>query len=319
MSKSKLEISVREIIQQQKQVWELARINYLGLEKVETKAFEFDGFKIVAQYNPERIRSSAAKTDAESIARRACFLCAANRPAQQQGVTFGKQYTVLVNPFPIFTEHLTISLNTHLAQEIAPYFADLLQLSKQLTDFTLFYNGPKCGASAPDHFHFQAGSKNKMPLDSEIRHVINKWGQLLFQDEHTSITALGRKYLRNLICLISDSEQELIHHFKLILNFLNEAKTADEPMMNIVSRFENGQWIVVIFPRRQQRPQQFYANDSDQILISPASVEMGGLVILPRKEDFDKLTPDDLTDIYRQVSVGDEAFEELKDQIKMKR
>ncbi len=318
MIRSKLEISVNDLILQQKQGWELARINYLGLEKVESKAFEFDGFKIVVQYNPERIRSSDAKTDAKSIAQRACFLCKENQPVEQHGLSFGSSYSILVNPFPIFTKHLTISLNDHLPQEIAPYFADLLTLSKQLPDFTLFYNGPNCGASAPDHFHFQAGSKNQMPLDSEIKQVIKKWGELLFQDEHTNITALGEHYLRNLICLISDSEQEIIHHFDKILSLLNESGPTAEPMMNIVSRYESGEWIVVLFPRQRQRPRQFYAEKTEQILISPASVEMAGLLILPRKVDFDKLTRDDLTDIYKQVSMNDQAFVELKDQIKVK-
>lgn len=318
MIKSKLEISVNDLIQKQKREWELARINYFGLEKVESKAFDFDGFKILAQYNPERIRSSAAKTDAKSIARRACFLCQTNRPVEQHGVSFGKDYTVLINPFPIFTGHLTISLNEHLPQEIAPYLTDLLTLSKALPEFTIFYNGPKCGASAPDHFHFQAGSKNQMPLDMETSQVLEKWGEPLFQNEQTSITALGKKYLRNLICMRSTSEMELIHSFEVVLGLMIRRSDESEPMMNILSRYENGQWTVVLFPRQRQRPQQFYAEGTEQILISPASVEMAGLVILPRREDFDKLTQDDLTDIYGQVSIDDHAFEELKYRVKLK-
>lgn len=318
MIENKLQISVNDLIQQQKQAWELARINYLGLEKVESKAFAFDGFKILAQHNPGRIRSSAAKTDAKSIAQRACFLCPANRPAEQQGISFGTDFTILINPFPIFTKHLTISLNEHRPQEIRPYLADLLSLSKALPELTIFYNGPKCGASAPDHFHFQAGSKSQMPIDLEIETVLEKWGESLFQNEQTSIMALGEMYLRRLICLTSISEKELIYALETVLGLMAKHSDESEPMMNILSRYENGQWTVVLFPREQQRPQQFYAEGTEQILISPASVEMGGLVILPRKEDFDKLTRNDLIDVYRQVTINDRAFEELKHQIKLK-
>ncbi len=318
MIESKLEISINELIEQQKQDWELARINYLGLRKVESKSFEFDGFKILAQYNPERIRSSAAKTDTNSIAQRACFLCQTNQPAEQRGVSFGSDYTILINPFPIFTEHLIISANKHLPQEIAPYLTELMTLSNALPGFTIFYNGPKCGASAPDHFHFQAGNKDQMPLDVEIKQVLEKWGEPLFQNKQTSITALGKKYLRKLICLTSTSKKELIHVIEAVLGLMTRCPDESEPMMNILSRYQNGQWTVVLFPRQRQRPQQFYAEGTEQILISPASVEMAGLVILPRKEDFDKLTQDDLTDIYGQVSIDDRSFEKLKDRIKLK-
>jgi len=317
MTKSKLEISVNELIQQQQQEWELARNNYRALDKAELKVFDFEGFKIHAQHNPERIRSSAAKTDAKSIAQRACFLCVGNQPVEQRGFSFDGNYTILINPYPIFTKHLTIPLTEHLPQEIAPYLPGLLSLSKALPEFTIFYNGPNCGASAPDHIHFQGGTKGQMPVDLEIKQVVEKWGEPLFQSVRTSIKTLGKRYLRNLICLTSNSEKELLDCIERILGLMNRRLDENEPMINILSAYENDQWTVVLFPREQQRPQQFYATGSDQILVSPASVEMGGLMILPRKEDFDKLNHRLLADIYRQVSIHDGAFEELKDQIKL--
>lgn len=307
-----LPIKVYALIQQQKKEWELAKTNYAGLAKIESRTFNFDGFQIVAQFNPERIRSSAAKTDDQSIQQRPCFLCVENQPKEQLCVDFREKYTLLINPYPIFPAHLTIPLNQHLIQEIEPYFSDMLDLSKELPDFTIFYNGPKCGASAPDHFHFQAGSKGMMPVENEINAIASTNGELLFKSDQTMVTAIGNKYLRKLILLQSSSKTELARHFQKILIALKETGQDGEPMMNILANFENGRWRIILFPRDKQRPTQFYAEGDERILMSPASAEMGGLVILPRKEDFKKLTKNNITDIYKQVTMNEHDFEKLK-------
>ena len=299
---------VNALVQQQKVSWSLAAINYAGLERIETRSFDFSGFRIITQFNPERIRSSAAKTDSQSIRERPCFLCEGNQPEEQKGIDFKGKYTILVNPYPIFTAHLTIPLNEHRRQEIEPYFDDMLQLSKELHDFTIFYNGPNCGASAPDHFHFQAGNKNVMPIDSEIDMISIKYGKLLFKNENTIISAIGKEYLRKLIMLKSSSPEEIAVKFRQILSVLKTDRHEGEPMLNVLCNYEHGIWKVVIFPRSKQRPEQFFAEGKDRILMSPAAVEMGGLVILPRKEDFDKLTKNDLTDIYQQVTIREQPF-----------
>ena len=308
---------VESFIQQQKTSWPLAQKNYAGLEKVESKDFHFDGFKITVQFNLERIRSSAAKTDTKSIQARACFLCGRNRPKEQLGIDFMNKYTILINPYPIFPKHLTIPFNEHQPQEIKPYFADMLKLSMELPEFIIFYNGAKCGASAPDHFHFQAGSKKIMPVDTELNCITEKFGEQLFQNEKIIITAIGENYLRKFILLKSYSEKELVQHFQNILNLLKERGQEGEPMMNILANYNSGYWNVLLFPRDNQRPKQFFANADEQILISPASVELGGLAILPRKEDFDKLTKTDLQDIYTQVTINNHDFEQLKKKIKI--
>ena len=307
---------VAQMIRQQKESWPVARQNFAGLKKAGIKSVAFDGFEIITQFNPERIRSSAAKTDARTLRERACFLCAENRDEKQQGIDFKRKYTILINPFPIFPEHLTIPLNEHKPQEIEPYFPDLLELSRLLPRFTIFYNGPKCGASAPDHFHFQAGNKNMMPVDREINAFAGKQGEILFKNGETTLTAVGKSYLRKLLLLVSSSEENLVLHFQNILNILKERGQEGEPMMNILGSWEKGQWRILLFPRDRQRPEQFYAGGKEQILISPASVELGGLAILPRKEDFDKLTKQDLVAIYKQVTINDADFEQLKKKIK---
>ncbi|MEN6456128.1 MAG: DUF4922 domain-containing protein [Prolixibacteraceae bacterium] len=307
---------VRSLICQQKKVWPLLRQNYAGLEKIESKIYSFNSFKVIAQYNPERIRSSAAKTDEASIRERPCFLCKKNRPKEQQGIDFQGRYTVLANPYPIFPEHLTIPLNEHLPQRIEPYFPDMLLLSRQLPGFTVFYNGPECGASAPDHFHFQAGTAGIMPADTEIEKILSLHGDLLFQDKQIMVRSVGTAYLRKFIVLSSASEEELTRCFAQILRILEERGEKDEPMMNIISAYQHERWGVIIFPRDKQRPWQFDEEGNRKIVMSPASVELGGLAVLPRKEDFDKLTKDDLASIYNQVTINDADFDLIKKRIK---
>ncbi len=177
----------KALIRQQTNNWQLAANNYFALNKVETRTFDFGHFKILAQFNPERIRSSAAKTDDKSIAKRPCFLCIENLPPEQKGILFQNKYLILINPYPIFTEHLTISSLEHIPQQILPHFSDLLDLSKKLHGFTLFYNGPKCGASAPDHFHFQAGIKGIMPVEQEFS----------FLEKQFSRSSLSKRKIKN--------------------------------------------------------------------------------------------------------------------------
>ena len=303
------------MIKQQRESWPVACQNYEGLKKVEEKTFQFNDFSIIVQFNPERIRSSAAKTDDRSIRERACFLCPGNRAEKQWGVDYHGKYTILINPFPIFPEHLTIPLNRHLPQEIEPFFPDMLGLSKQLPAFTIFYNGPKCGASAPDHFHFQAGTKGMMPVDREIG-VISEYGEELFDNGKISVKGAGVNYLRQLIIMTSSFEEELERQFRKIAGILKERGEEGEPMMNILATWENGQWRVIIFPRDRQRPDQFFASGKKQLVMSPASVELGGLAILPRREDFDKINRHDLVSIYRQVSINEKDFEIVKTKIK---
>lgn len=307
---------IKELINCQTSDWELARNNYSGLAKVEERTFQFDGFQIIAQFNPERIRSSAAKTDKATIAQRPCFLCNANRPHEQLGLDFLGKYEILINPFPIFQQHLTIVGYEHVPQQISGRIDDLLDLSMALPDFTVFYNGPKCGASAPDHFHFQAGQKNTMPADSDARNFLLKNGKQLFNTGKTTVNAAPQSYLRHLLLFNSTNRKELSHLIDQTLTLLPQQEDDTEPMLNILANFDRDGWHILLFPREKQRPEQYFHEGDAQILMSPASVEMGGLAILPRREDFDKITREDLADIFRQVSLNDDKFEELQEKIK---
>ncbi|MBP1666155.1 MAG: SpoIID/LytB domain protein, partial [Bacteroidetes bacterium] len=148
--------------------WELAADNYRQLERIKTRHMTFPGFEILVQFNPERMASSSAKVDAKSIRSRPCFLCEKNRPPEQRGFRFESDFTLLVNPFPIFSRHLTIPSDQHTDQRIRYNFGKMLSLAEALPDYVIFYNGPECGASAPDHFHFQAGNIGFLPVEKDF-------------------------------------------------------------------------------------------------------------------------------------------------------
>ena len=155
---------VDAFLQEQLAEWEQARNNFAALSGVKVKEVDIDGMTVKVQFNPARIVSSAAKVDAKSLKERKCFLCAANRPAVQRGIEWGGHYTILINPFPIFPRHLTIPDNNHVDQLISGRIADMVSLAGDLKGYTVFYNGPKCGASAPDHMHFQAGNSDFLTI-----------------------------------------------------------------------------------------------------------------------------------------------------------
>ena len=307
---STLNEQAKTLVIEQTNSWKLAANNYFGLTRAENKKFDFGHFKIVAQFNPERIRSSAAKTDAKSIAERPCFLCIENLPSEQKGILYQNDYLILTNPYPIFSEHLTISRLDHTPQQILPHFSEMLDLSKKLNDFTVFYNGPKCGASAPDHFHFQAATKSVMPVEMEFSLLEKQFSEVLFQNEKVKIIAI-ENYLRRFIAIISKDKNEIQQEFELLYKNL-KTDSAEEPMMNILSNFEYDTWRTIIFPREKQRPTHFYRKDKNRILVSPAAAELGGILILPNKEDFEKITKKDIEEIYGEVTLNRDDFAKLK-------
>lgn len=299
----------KTLVAQQKSTWGMAGKNYEALKKVQTKTFDFGHFRIVIQFNPERIRSSAAKTDVKSISERPCFLCIENLPPEQKGILFQNKFLILTNPFPIFPVHLTISKLEHSPQEIAGNFSGLLELSRNLTEFTLFYNGPQCGASAPDHFHFQAIMTNALPIETEFATLGNQYAEILFQNEKIKIIAV-ENYLRRFIAIVSNDKNEIEKRFQHICQNL-ENGSGEEPMMNILSSFQHDKWSLIIFPREKQRPSHFFRTDEKQIMVSPAAVEMGGFLVLPGEEDFLKITKKEIEEIYSEVTVNQEDFKNL--------
>jgi ATP adenylyltransferase/5',5'''-P-1,P-4-tetraphosphate phosphorylase II len=306
---------LREFVEAEKLMWPLAAANYKGLEKVQEKSFRFGGFEIRAQFNPERMRSSVAEVDKKTIAARRCFLCSENRPAEQDAIAFGERYLILVNPFPIFKNHFTISCNKHTDQRFFPNVRDLLELSQIMSGYTVFYNGPECGASAPDHLHFQAGESSFMPVTTEFEQLKSK-AQLIWSGEETQVWAVDR-YLRKMISVETNSLEEGLRIVGIYYAHFQAMQAEKmEPMMNALCTFCDGKWIIHLFPRKAHRPSHFYEEGEKQILISPGSVDFGGVFILPRLEDFDKITDEDIADILEQVCIGQDDFQELTEKIR---
>jgi ATP adenylyltransferase/5',5'''-P-1,P-4-tetraphosphate phosphorylase II len=302
--------------EEQKQSWPLAAANYTGLSSVEEKHFDFGSFVVKVQFNPERIRSSAAKVDTASIAARKCFLCDDNRPAEQKAIACGERFQILVNPFPIFHRHFTITALAHADQLFFENIAEMLQIAKNMEGFTVFYNGPECGASAPDHLHFQAGENGFMPIEAEFELLKTDKNNLLSETASIKMWAF-ENYLRRMISIETtnfDTGVQAIQFFTERFHSLQPEKT--EPMLNVLCSYNNGKWVVHLFPRKLHRPSQFFAEGEKQILLSPASVDFGGVFITPRKEDFDKITAADIANIFEQVTVDDVVFGQMKKEIK---
>lgn len=289
---------IEGFFEQQLGAWDLAGKNYAGLQKVHKRFVHLDDrVSIGIQFNPERIYSSAAKVDDKSIRERKCFLCQENLPAQQRWLEFGDEYLILVNPFPIFPRHLTIPVRKHIDQRIAGRMGDMLDLARALDDFVVFYNGPKCGASAPDHFHFQAGNKGFMPLEKDFEKL-----HKTVIDTINGVDLLQLdNYYRTCLVLQGDDREALVASFNELLDRFPVSPDEDEPMLNILVSHDAGKWRIFVFPRKLHRPAQYFEEGNARILLSPASVDLGGVLITPREEDYHKLDATVIKDIFDQV------------------
>jgi len=299
-----LQENIKTLFQDQLKNWNLARTNYEGLKTIQTKSFNFGDFEIKVQFNPARITSTGAKTDAKNIAERKCFLCRENLPGEQMGIEFG-DYTILVNPFPILPEHFTIPYKNHIPQQIKPHFSDMLKLAKELSDYVVFYNGPKCGASAPDHMHFQAGTKGFLPLVNDYNRLKDTHTDLLVSTNDTQLFQM-KNYLRTVYCIESKSVEGSKDAFEKLYSYFQNTlviNEVEEPMMNIVCVFQDNRWFAFILPRKAFRPWQYTAEAEKQLLISPATVELSGIFIAPIEEHFDRISEKDIESILEQTSL----------------
>ncbi len=289
---------IDRLISRQMRDWDEAGRNYAALARVATRTLTLGESTIVLQFNPERRRSSAAAIDKKSLARRQCFLCSENQPAKQKAVLWGDHFKIQVNPYPIFKRHLTIADLHHVPQRLSARVGDMLLLAKSLPDFVVFYNGPRCGASAPDHAHFQAGAKGEMPLCDEIAHATT---HLLVDGDEGFIGYV--ETLQRFFFTIETSTQRAAERYALrLLDLLPVPDGDDEPMVNALCWWDssNRAWRMVIFPRSKHRP-ACYGEGEGRLLLSPGAVDMGGLWAVPERKDFDILTPEMIQSLYNEV------------------
>jgi len=308
--------AAKRLIERQKETWPAMSSGYNLLRAIKTKSIQFDGFRFDLQFNPGRYNSSSAMVDKKSINVRKCFLCRENLPKEQEGIIINN-YILLANPFPIFPEHFTIASIKHKNQRIKNSFKDLLIFSKIFSKYyTVFYNGPKCGASAPDHLHFQAGSKNTMPLDNGYNFLKGKYGELISDKYNCKIYGINDG-LRKIISIEGRKTKELINIFSSFYKEYSYKSDLIEPMMNIHFLYEEETgWRIQIMLRAKHRPEEFYKEGVEKILFSPAACDYGGLCITPLEKDFNRMDQGLLKKIFTELSISDLKFQTLIDNLK---
>lgn len=306
--------AAEEFFLRQLELWPMAKANFEALEGVEVKTFPGVGLlDMKVQFNPARRVSSAAKVDAASLKARKCFLCGENRPGEQISQDWGR-YEILINPFPIFPRHLTIPDRSHTDQRIAGRVEDMCRLALELEGMTVFYNGPRCGASAPDHMHFQAGNTDFLPLPG----LIDSLGEAPEKSEGTRIWTV--KGLPMGVAVIEGYDpKEIASVFDAFYAALPVPAEGEEPMMNILCYTPAGGPAglvrLVVIPRKQHRPSFYGTEGEDCWLISPASVDMGGVFITPREEDFARIDAETLKKILDEVCMTPAEVEKLIDKL----
>lgn len=288
--RSEIVLRVECLFSSQTRKWPLARKNFSDLRNVRLRSFDHDGYKIYVQCNPARIISTTAKIDKDSIAGRKCFLCPANRPKEQDLIAW-RDYDILVNPYPIFDPHLTIPCREHQPQLIKSHLGDMLDLAHELKGWAVFYNGPKCGASAPDHFHFQAVRVANIPLYSDYENLEH-------EDVKENVVRI-KDYSREVLCIEGSRGLVIETMENLYADLHYDQPDDEEPMMNVVCVWTGRKWRLFVIPRLTYRPSQYFEG---KYVISPGTIEMCGVMIAPKVEDYGNITLDDILDIYRQVS-----------------
>ncbi len=299
---------IKAFFNRQLQCWKECEDRYVALEQVEQRELSDAGVNLTVQYNPARKVSTAAKIDAASIKERPCFLCEGNRPKEQISKMLLGRYELLVNPFPILSPHFTIASCAHQPQSIAEHYGDMLEITASMKDMQVFYNGPKCGASAPDHLHFQAGVRDAVPL-------LRDWDKyaktLLMQQGDAQLFELSG-YACPAFVIRSSAKKENEVLFRKLYAALPLQTGEVEPMMNILAWVEDGSIVTLLVPRGKHRPECYFAEDDAQMLVSPGTLDMGGLIITPREDDFRRLTPKRAVAILREVGVSDEELEKIR-------
>lgn len=318
ISKNEIADASKYLFELQCNDWKLCRDNYEQLKNIRVNKFQFEGYSIKVQFNPGRIISTSAKVDPKSIQERKCFLCEQNLPAEQKGILYKNDYIILINPYPIFPIHFTLTHTKHQPQRISDTFTDLLDFSKDLSKhFTVIYNGPRCGASAPDHLHFQAGNKFFMPIDDEADLIANEYGSIVVDKEDLLIQTVDDG-LRKFILFESIEKNLLVDSFakfyKIYSELMNESS---EPLMNIVSFYDSEfGWRIIVFLRAKHRSHHYFEEGENKLLVSPAAIDLGGVCIFPREEDFNKIDKALIKEIFNEVFIDKTKLDELNNSLK---
>ncbi|MGD0074621.1 MAG: DUF4922 domain-containing protein [Candidatus Binataceae bacterium] len=293
---------IEELFERQVRVWPQLARGIEGLARAKTIPVQVDWFDVFVRHIPHRVGSTTAPIDRESIAKRPCFLCAENLPAEEEGLRFDDEFTIYCNPFPIVDRHLTIAHREHGAQRIANRFGAMLDLAAALRGYFVVYNGPECGASAPDHMHFQAGSRALFPIEKDTAELAR-----------VSVPNYGR----NVFVFRGRERFALIDRMERAIAILADVTgKAAEPLINIAAFHERGEWIAYLFPRGKHRPSVFHTGE---LTVSPAAIDLCGIFVVPLARDFEKITGDAIAAIFREVTLPDDQFREAAARLEAER
>ena len=297
---------LRKFIKDQLSIWPLASANFRALKAVKSRELTVFGLPCHIQWNPERVGSSTADTSPEAIAARPCFLCEKNRPPEQHHIKFegrkGRMYNVQINPFPIFRDHLVIVRDEHLPQAIWHHMPDILDFAAKYPEFTAFYNGPASGASAPDHLHFQAAPRHKMPLEEAVDAFLDAPGAPLASVKDATLYRFPG-YCRGVYALKATTSKSLTKLFYRLLDCCDRRPGETEPKFNLYAYVKGGEWRCFVVLRSAKRSHHFDAEGPDHLTVSPGAADMAGVFVTPFREDYEKATPALMEAILDEVTI----------------
>ena len=296
--------SISRFFNRQLEVWTDARHRFRDLKHVETRQFS-DQLKL--QWNPARIVSTGAKIDKKTLGERPCFLCDKNRPKEQMSKQIDEKFHLLVNPFPILPVHFTIPARKHQPQLIYKNYGEMHRFISLHSDLMVFYNGPKCGASAPDHLHFQAGTNGILPLQTNWQRLSRNLTDIISLNDEEKISVV-RDFIVPAFVIISKSAESDEALFRRLYKAMPQRGDETEPMMNIISWRKGEEFISVVIPREKHRPEAYFAEGDAQFVVSPGALDMSGLIITPREEDFRKLTEEKALSLLQECGVSEEKM-----------
>lgn len=296
--------SISRFFNRQLEVWTDARHRFRDLKHVETRQFS-DQLKL--QWNPARIVSTGAKIDKKTLGERPCFLCDKNRPKEQMSKQIDEKFHLLVNPFPILPVHFTIPARKHQPQLIYKNYGEMHRFISLHSDLMVFYNGPKCGASAPDHLHFQAGTNGILPLQTNWQRLSRNPTDIISLNDEEKISVV-RDFIVPAFVIISKSAESDEALFRRLYKAMPQRGDETEPMMNIISWRKGEEFISVVIPREKHRPEAYFAEGDAQFVVSPGALDMSGLIITPREEDFRKLTEEKALSLLQECGVSEEKM-----------
>ena len=296
--------SISRFFNRQLEVWADARHRFRDLKHVETRLLS-DQLKL--QWNPARIVSTGARIDKKTLGERPCFLCDRNRPKEQMSKQIDEKFHLLVNPFPILPVHFTIPARKHQPQLIYKNYGEMHRFISLHSDLMVFYNGPKCGASAPDHLHFQAGTNGILPLQTNWQRLSRNLTDVISLNDEEKISVV-RDFIVPAFVIISKSAESDEALFRRLYKAMPQRGDETEPMMNIISWRKGEEFISVVIPREKHRPEAYFAEGDAQFVVSPGALDMSGLIITPREEDFRKLTEEKALSLLQECGVSEEKM-----------